>query len=110
MGYDLYITEGQKVVEIQGIIWLDSVVDKIESKHNVWPWEVEEALSNNPEIRRGTKREHPNENLYYALGRTDAGRYLFIVFANKQGNALIITAREMTQTEKQGFKRRNPNA
>jgi len=44
--------------------------------------------------------------MYYALGRTDANRFLFIVFILKKNNkALIISAREMDNKEKSLFKR-----
>ena len=35
----------------EGIIWLRDVVDKLAFKHHVKPYEVEEAISNKPEIR-----------------------------------------------------------
>ena len=41
------------------------------------------------------------------LGKTDAGRYHFIVFILKrQGKALVLSAREMTEREKKGYRRR----
>lgn len=38
-------------MEIETVIWLRSVVDKLASKHQVDTLEVEEALSNHPKIR-----------------------------------------------------------
>ena len=63
--------------------------------------EVVEVLKNNPKFRRGSKGNYLKENIYYALGRTYANRFLFIVFILKRNNeALIISAREMDDKEK----------
>lgn len=94
-------------MDIDGVIWLAGIVDKIETKHGVATWEVEEVLWRGPEFRRGAKGRREGEDLYYALGQTEAGRHLFIVFIRKPGNkALVITAREMSEREKRGYRRR----
>ena len=94
-------------MEIDDIIWLDDIVEKIETKHDVQTWEVAEVLLGDPEFRRGAKGRRKGEDLYYALGQTDAGRYLFIVFIRKRGNkALVLTARDMRGREKSGYRRR----
>jgi uncharacterized protein len=95
------------IVEIDDVIWLDDIVDKVATKHGVETREVEEVLLANPEFRRGGKGNRKGEDLYYALGQTDAGRYLFIVFIRKRGNrALVLTARPMSEREKRGYRRR----
>lgn len=44
------------------------------------------------------KGDVPGENLYRAVGQTDAGRYLIVFFILKQGGrALVISARERYQ-------------
>jgi len=37
-------------MKIEGLIWLDAVVGKLASKHNVRTVEVEEALSSKPKF------------------------------------------------------------
>ncbi len=97
-------------MEIKDVIWLDDIVAKIETKHGVATWEAEEVLLSNPEFRRGGKGRRKGEDLYYALGRTDAGRYLFIVFIRKPGSkALVISARAMSEREKRGYRQRRRN-
>ncbi len=94
-------------MDIHEIIWLDEIVEKIESKHGVEVREAEEVLLQNPEVRRGQRGRRIGEDLYYALGQTNAGRYLFIVFIRKRGNAaLVLTARDMSDREKRGCRRR----
>jgi uncharacterized DUF497 family protein len=67
-------------MEIRQIIRLDEIVEKLETKHGVEIREVEEVLRRKPEVRRGERGAVAGEDLYYALGQTGAGRYLFIVF------------------------------
>ena len=44
------------------------------------------------------------EDLYAAVGRTAAGRYVIIYFVHKRtGEALIISARNMTKKEKRFY-------
>ena len=94
-------------MEIDDVIWLKDIVQKIETKHGVETWEVEDVLLGNPEFRRGPKGRRLGEDVYYALGQTDSGRYLFVVFIRKRGSkALVLTAREMTRREKTGYRKR----
>ena len=89
---------------INDIIWLEQVVDKIESKHNVSSEEVEEVFYNKPKYKRAQKGKFEGEDLYYAYGRTDSGRYLFVVFIYKNTcDALIISARDMDKKERRRY-------
>ena len=89
---------------INDIIWLEHVVDKIESKHHVSTEEVEEVFYNQPKYRKAQKGKFQGEYLYYAYGRTDSGRYLFIVFIYKKTrDALIISARDMDNNERKRY-------
>jgi uncharacterized DUF497 family protein len=86
-------------LRIDDFLWSDAVVDHI-SKHNVVPREVEECFFNSHKPRRGPKGK------YYLLGRTDAGRYMFIVFAWRGTYVKIITARDMTSAERDDFRKK----
>lgn len=63
-------------MNIEGIFWLRSVVDKLAFKHHVETSEVEEVLAGKPKFRFVEKGERAGENVYMALGQTEAGRYL----------------------------------
>ena len=92
---------------IREIIWLDQIVEKLAVKHAVETYEVEEALEGKPKIRFVEKGERKNENVYIALGQTDAGRYLSILFIYKQNHdALILSARDMAFKEKRLYGRK----
>lgn len=92
------------MLTIAGYIWREDVVDKLAWKHNLATYEVEEVFQNRPRIQRIAKGHYQDENVYSAAGRTDAGRYLIVIFIYKQDKqALINTARDMTAKEKQRY-------
>ena len=87
-------------MKITSLIWFPAVIEKLAAKHSVTPEEVEEMFSFGPIYRRGPKGKRRGENLYYAYGQTEAGRYLFVVFIYKRNRqALILSARDMTNGE-----------
>ncbi|HIE12829.1 MAG TPA: BrnT family toxin [Desulfotomaculum sp.] len=72
-------------------------------KHGIRPEEVEEVFHNRP-IRFLNTRSGRR----IVLGRSDAGRYLTIVFEYKPGGIVRpITARPMKPAERKYFKRRS---
>jgi len=91
-------------MRIEGIIWLRDVVDKLISKHNVETHEVEEVLNGGPKIRFVEKGDREGEDVYLALGQTDSGRYLAVLFIYKQSReALILSARDMAAKERRQY-------
>lgn len=92
------------MVRIREIIWLPEIIEKLGQKHHVVPYEVREALNNKLRIFFRETGYVEGEHLYEALGRTNAGRYLAVFFIRKPtGKALIISAREMNQTERRRY-------
>jgi hypothetical protein len=71
-------------MKIEGIIWLRDIVDKLAVKHQVETYEVEEAFDSRPKFRFVEKGEREGEDVYLALGRTEAGRYLTVLFIYKK--------------------------
>ncbi len=94
-------------MKIRGIIWLDEVVRKLVAKHGVRQDEVREVLNRSRHfwfVERGHRR---GENVYAALGRTEAGRYLTVFFVHKKGGqALILSARDMTAAERKRYEKK----
>jgi uncharacterized DUF497 family protein len=91
-------------VKIHGVIWLEEIVEKLEQKHSVFQIEVIELLSLSPQYRFVEKGHQADENVYSALGRTEAGRYLIVFFVLKSNRkALIISARDMTTNERKRY-------
>jgi len=69
---------------IRQIIILEDVEEKLWRKHRVADFEVHEVFANRPHIvfrEKGMTVE--GEDMYTALGRTSAGRYLIVFFIYK---------------------------
>ena len=85
-------------MKITGIIWLEKIVDKLAQKHHLTQDEVEEVFVNAPQYRLLERGKIEGEDVYSAYGRTDAGRYVTVIFIRKFGRrALVISARDMTK-------------
>ena len=89
-------------MKIYELIWPEDRIDHIR-RHRVTPEEVEQTCFNQPFVRRAkSKGENP---VYYILGQTDAGRYLFcVVIQFPDGRGYPVTARPMTDKEKVRYK------
>jgi uncharacterized DUF497 family protein len=91
-------------LKILDLIWLDEIVDKLIQKHHVEPREVVEILKSKPHFRYIEKGHRKGENVYAAMGQTRNGRYLIVFFVlKKEGQALVISAREMTNAERKRY-------
>ena len=89
---------------IKEIIWFEFVVEKLQSKHSISQSEVREAFENNPRFFFVEEGNFQGEDVYTAMGRTDAGRYLIIFFIYKKNkDAIILSARQMTSKEKKRY-------
>ena len=91
-------------MNIDGIIWLETVAAKIKKKHHVSPEESEQVFTDKPKFYFIMQGERANENVYLALGQTDTGRYLAVFFIYKKSkDALILSARKMAQKERKRY-------
>jgi uncharacterized DUF497 family protein len=91
-------------MKISGIIWLRDVVDKLLVKHSITTDDAEEVFGRAPRYRLIESGDVQGENLYAAMGQTEAGRYLIVYFIYKRTeDALIISAREMTKKERKSY-------
>lgn len=91
-------------MKIECIVWLEHIVEKIEAKHGVQTFEVDEIFKNNPRVRRIERGKIKGENLYVATGQSDAGRYLAVFFiCKKSKTVLIVTARDMDKKERKDY-------
>ena len=80
---------------------LEWVVEQITQKHGVSQEEVEEVFRNPP-----YKVLQAEEGKYRLYGRTEDGRYLFIVFVWEERYIITITARDMTAIERRLYGRK----
>ena len=94
-------------MRIEGIIWLSVVVDKLVVKHAVETYEVEEVFLGSPKFRFVEKGDREGEDVYMALGQTDDGRYLIVLFIHKKTKeVLVLSARDMAQKERKLYDRK----
>lgn len=93
-------------MKINGITWLERIVEKLLIKHHITPDEVEQVFANNPQYRRLEKGKVEGEHVYSAYGRTDTGRYVTVIFILKiKKNALVISARDMDKKERKEYEK-----
>lgn len=94
-------------LQISQLVWNEHIIEHI-ARHNVLTEEVEEVCFGQPLIMKSKQAVKGVNPTYYALGQTEAGRYLFIMFIYfKQGRAIIVTARDMDQAERKYYQRRS---
>ena len=94
-------------MKLSGIIWLEEIVEKIARKHHVSQEEIREVLRNSSHFRFVEKGYRQGENVYAAMGQTNAGRYLIIFFVRKKTRqALILSARDMTGSERRRYEKK----
>lgn len=74
-------------------------------KHDVSILECEQIFFNKPLIVKRDKEYSVSENRYYALGRTDLDRFLFLVFTIRNGKIRVISARDMTEYEVERYQK-----
>jgi uncharacterized DUF497 family protein len=80
--------------------WDDANTEHI-ALHGVEPDEAEAAVANSALLLR------TQDNRLLAYGQTDEGRYLLVVFVRKPGHLVrVVTARDLTDPEKQRLRRR----
>ena len=105
--YDEHVGGDEARMNIEGVIWLANVVDKLAFKHHVEIHEVEQLFAGEPKFRYVEKGERESEDVYMALGQTDAGRYLTVLFLRKKTKeALVLSARDMAEKERKMYGRK----
>ncbi len=94
-------------MKINGLVWLDDIVQKLLWKHSVTQAEVAELFDNSPRFFFVEKGNRKDENVYAALGQTGGGRYLAAFFIYKKNRqALILSARDMTKAQRRKYEKK----
>jgi len=86
-----------------GFDWDAGNTDKNWVKHSVTPSECEQVFFNRPLIVKGDHKHSITEKRYYALGRTNLKRYLFIAFTVRKNLIRVISARDMSRKERKVY-------
>jgi len=91
------------IYKATGFDWDEGNIDKNWALHQVTNRECEETFFNVPFIIAPDTKHSQQEQRYYALGRTDAGRWLFVAFTIRDNLIRVISARDMNQKETQKY-------
>jgi uncharacterized DUF497 family protein len=94
-----------EVLECVGFEWDDGNSNKNLKKHNVSDSECEQVFFNQPFVSGSDIKHSHDEPRYYALGKTDSARPLFIVYTIRDQLIRVISARGMNKNEKKEFDR-----
>jgi uncharacterized DUF497 family protein len=86
-----------------GFEWDDHNSRKNWDKHRVEMRECEEVFFNSPILVKEDLKHSQQEPRFYCLGRTGAGRLLFLVFAFRGKLIRVISARDMSRKEREDY-------
>jgi uncharacterized protein len=86
-----------------GFDWDEGNQDKNWKKHQVSTGECEEVFFNLPLLMEEDAGHSQVEPRFLVLGQTNARRLLFIVFTIRQDKIRIISARDMSQKERNHY-------
>ncbi len=87
--------------DVEGFQWDTGNIDKNWERHRVLNVEAEQVFFNAPLlVLPDESHSTPGEQRFRALGRTDGGRYLFVVFARRKKLLRVISARDMSRKER----------
>lgn len=87
----------------EGFDWDEGNIGKNWEKHRVTDEETEEVFFNTP-VAFGSDAPHSQiEPRFYALGRTNRGRWLFVSFTLRGRLVRPISVRDMTARERRAY-------
>jgi len=93
----------KEITDSTGFQWDKHNTGKIWEKHHVTPSECEQAFFNLPFIATEDEKHSQREKRYFALGQTDAGRRLYMVFTFRKSLIRFISARDMSRKERKVY-------
>ena len=99
--------ELELVKHCEGFQWDRGNVEKNFLKHQVSPSESEQIFFNQPLIVAGDLGHSQQERRFFALGQTDAGRWLFMSFTVRNKLIRVVSARAMSRQERRIYEKAN---
>lgn len=85
---------------LEGFEWDSGNSEKNWRHHQVRQGEAEQALLNRPVVLADDVKHSQVEVRFLALGRSDSGRHLAIVFTARGAHVRVISARPMSRAER----------
>ena len=91
------------LARVEGFDWDQGNIEKNWERHKVSSIECEEVFFDRPLVVAEDTSHSKSEGLYYALGRTNDDRHLFVVFTIRNNKIRIISARDMNRKERRVY-------
>jgi uncharacterized DUF497 family protein len=91
------------LTECKGFDWDEGNLEKNWIHHEVTDAECEQIFFNLPLVVAADLKHSQAECRLYALGQTDAGRLLFLVFTMRRKLIRVISARDMNRKERKVY-------
>lgn len=91
--------------ECNGFEWDKYNINKNWEKHRVSPIESEQIFFNNPLFVADDIEHSESEIRFYALGKTDRNRKLFISFTIRNKKIRVISSRDMSKKERDNYEK-----
>ena len=91
------------IPDLEGFEWDSGNSDKNWSRHEVRQAEAEQTLLNTPLMVATDVKHSVSEVRFIALGHTDAGRLLTVVFTVRGRRVRVISARAMSEGERRVY-------
>jgi len=91
----------ERLARCEGFQWDEGNLQKIWERHQVLPAECETVFLNQPLMVGDDSKHSGHEERFYALGRADSGRLLFVVFTIRGRLIRPISARDMNRKERE---------
>ena len=92
---------------ITGFDWDEGNKQKNWEKHSADFLECEEVFFNRPLIIGDDTKHSIQDNRYFVLGRSNAGRTLFLVIAIRKDKVRVISARDQSRKERQVYEQQS---
>jgi uncharacterized DUF497 family protein len=91
--------------QFTGFQWDEGNIHKNLYKHKVENWECEQVFFNEPLIILEDLKHSYAERRWAAFGKTDAGKLLTVIFAERDSLIRVISARKMNRKERNYYEK-----
>ncbi len=98
------LVEFDQLQQCEGFDWEQGNIDKNWLTHHVTASECEQIFFNKPLIVADDEVHSLKESRFYALGKTDHSRELFVVLTTRGKLIRVISARNMSRKERQRYR------
>lgn len=92
-----------EATEVSEFDWDGGNAEKNWLRHRVSQSECEQVFFNRPLVVAEDLQHSDSEDRFFALGQSDAGRWLFVAYALRGDRIRVVSARDMTRREQKEY-------